>query len=205
RRRSRWNISRSTHTSTTRWLQWSSPTAIWCERNGLSMTRAAARLRGLDQRVHDRGTGDLLGRLRAVRRALELGDRVRDQHVPLHQPRTEARQGRLTNPHRAQRQVRPGHVVHPALDHRAREVRHPRQAAMPVTDEDQELLQDPSVGPYSSFRLASLLALEVTELLNQVGELLRHGLGPPPRATTTFSLIVSIRRHDPSVKLGPGR
>src|SRR5438876_10114917 len=40
RRRSRWNISRSTHTSTTRWLQWSGPTAIWCERNGLSMTAA---------------------------------------------------------------------------------------------------------------------------------------------------------------------
>src|SRR6185503_17576440 len=71
---------------------------------------------------------------------------------------------------------------------------------MPITNEDQELLQDPSVGPYSSFRLASLLALKVTELLNQVGELLRHGLGPPPRATTTFSLIVSIRRHHPGVK-----
>jgi hypothetical protein len=72
---------------------------------------------------------------------------------------------------------------------------------MPVTDEDQELLQDPSVGPYSSFRLASLLALEVTELLNQVGELLGHGLGPPPRATTSFSLVDSIWRDDPAVKV----
>ena len=138
-----------------------------------------------------------------MRRPLELGDRVGDQHLPLHQPRTEARHGRLTNPHGAERQVGASHVVHPGLDHRGREVRHPRQAAVVMTDEDQELLQDPSVGPYSSFRLAALLALEVAELLDKIGELLGHGLGPPPRATTTFALVSSIRRHHPGVKRLP--
>jgi hypothetical protein len=138
-----------------------------------------------------------------MRRPLELGHRVRDQHVPLHEPPTEARQDRLANPDGAQGEVHPGHVVHPGLDHRDREIRHPRQAAMPITNEDQELLQDPSVGPYSSFCLASLLELETTELLDQIGELLGHGLGPPAQATTTFSLVASIRRDDPSVKPGP--
>src|SRR5262245_1204192 len=71
---------------------------------------------------------------------------------------------------------------------------------MPITNEDQELLQDPSVGPYSSFCLAALLALEVTELLDQVGQRVGHGLGPPARATTTFSLIGSIGRNHPRVK-----
>src|SRR5437870_10663066 len=71
---------------------------------------------------------------------------------------------------------------------------------MPITNEDQELLQDPSVGSDSSLGLAALLALEVTELLDQLGELLGHGLGPPARATTTLSPLGSIGRHDPGVK-----
>src|SRR5437867_13405790 len=71
---------------------------------------------------------------------------------------------------------------------------------MPITNEDQELLQDPSVGSDSSFGLAALLALEVTELLDQLGELLGHGLGPPARATTTLSPLGSIGRHAPGVK-----
>src|SRR5260370_41054947 len=71
---------------------------------------------------------------------------------------------------------------------------------MPIRDEDQELLQDPSLGPNPSSGLAALLALEVAELLDQLGELLGHGLGPPARATTTFSLSGSIRGHDPAVK-----
>jgi len=40
---------------------------------------------------------------------------------------------------------------------------------MAITNEDQELLQDPSVGLYASFRLAALLTLKITELLDQVG------------------------------------
>src|SRR6516164_2950917 len=71
---------------------------------------------------------------------------------------------------------------------------------MAMTDEDQELLQDPSIGPNASFRFTALLTLEVAELLHQVDELLGHGLGPPPRATTTFPLVGSIRRHHPGVK-----
>src|SRR5207249_11109068 len=74
-----------------------------------------------------------------------------------------------------------------------------RQPAVPITNEDQELLQDPSVGSHSSFRLAALLSLEVAELFDQVSKLLGHGLGPPGRATTTFPLGGSIRTGDPTV------
>src|SRR5438445_12597305 len=75
-----------------------------------------------------------------------------------------------------------------------------RQPAVPITNEDRELLQDPSVGSACSFRLAALLAMEVAELFDQVSELLGHGLGPPGRATTTFPLIGSIGRDNPNVK-----
>ncbi len=135
-----------------------------------------------------------------MRRPLERGDRVGDERPTLHQPGAEARQGRLADPHGAQRQVRPGHVIHPRLDGRGREVRDPRQPTVPIAHEDQELLEYPSVGLHASFCFPTLLALKVAEVLDQLRELLGHGLSPPARATTTFSLVSSIGRHDPCVK-----
>src|SRR5207245_3858565 len=118
---------------------------------------------------------------------LQPGYRLYREHFTLHQPRTEARQGRLADSHCGKREVTGRHVVHPCLNHRRCQVRHPRQAPVPIPNEDQELLQDPSVSLDSSFSLAALLEPEVTELLDQLGELLGHGLGPPARATTTLS------------------
>src|SRR5205823_12582020 len=68
----------------------------------------------------------------------------------------------------------------------------------------QKLLQVPSVRSHASFRLAALLALEVAELLDQLRERLGHVLGPPARATTTFSLSGSIGGDHPAVKAHSG-
>src|SRR5262249_37687868 len=69
-------------------------------------------------------------------------------------------------------------------------------------DEGEELLEIPSVGLDPSFRSATLLPLVRTELLDQIRQGMRHGLGPPVRATTTFSPIGSMGRYDPPVKGG---
>ncbi len=65
--------------------------------------------------------------------------------------------------------------------------------------EDHELLEYPLVGLDASFCFPTLLTLKVAEVLDQLRELLGHGLSPPARTTTTFSLV-SSGRDDPAVK-----
>jgi hypothetical protein len=51
-----------------------------------------------------------------MRGAIQLGDRVHAQDVTLDQPRAEARQRRLTDPHRAARAIGLRHVAHSPVD-----------------------------------------------------------------------------------------
>jgi pimeloyl-ACP methyl ester carboxylesterase len=103
-----------------------------------------------------------------VWRPIQPCDWICRQNPSLYQPPTETRQCRLATPHRAEREIAGAHVIHPGLDGRRREVANTRRPTLGAADEDQELRQHPSIGRHPSFGLPALLALERSELLDQV-------------------------------------
>src|SRR5262249_55009552 len=92
--------------------------------------------------------------------------------------------------------------IHPRLDHRDPEITQAGEPPVSSPDEGEELLEIPSVGLDPSFRSATLLPLVRKELLDQIRQGMRNGIGPPIRTTTTFLPLRSMERHDPPVKGG---
>src|SRR5207245_1187462 len=175
RRRSRWNISRSTHTSTTRWLQWSGPTAIWCERNGLSMT-AARCANSWNVASVDRPS-------RSRRSATGIGLSTRS--------RPRAAFPSSCTPVRQRFDLLPPHTAYASqqlleqveeLDRRVREFEQRIQAVFKPTPAIQLLLTLPGVG----LTLAAVIALEVGDVARFArAEKLAAYAGATPRVHTS--------------------
>src|SRR5207237_8738784 len=110
------------------------------------------------------------------------------------------RQRRLTNTHRARRQIVLRHRDHPGLDRAGREIVERGEPAGRHPHEFEKPPQIPSVGRDTSVGSPAQLAPVGAELLDQFVKRWVHGSSPPARATTPFSLLRSIGRADPPVK-----
>lgn len=169
------------------------------EQEDRQVARPPPGLGGPDESVHDRRTGHRR-QLGLMGRPIHPGHGIGRQHAPLDQPGAEARQDRLPAPQGVEGEIVGRHLIHPGLDRRDGQVRHPSQPPLAGPDEDEELLQVPAIGPHPPLRSAALLALAGAELFDKLPKV-GHGLGPRVApATTTFSPGSSIGGNHPGVK-----